>query len=486
MKPTHAARWLAICIATALTVAAPRAAWAHAHLVRSAPAADAHLAVAPTVVRLWYSEAAEATMTTISITGPNGSRASVGPVSVDPGDPLLLTATIDAPLPAGKYTLAWRTVAKDDGHPSSGKFSFVVDGTLPRTAVAAAPTAGQNTASTDLQQSDSGARPAATAHAAQRMDVEAPTYVLARWLGFVALITVVGAAAFVLLVLPRVDVQSDADRVAAFDVRATKQAARLGVLAAVAFLVASLWRLGAEHAVIGGNISMGTLLSSYWGHAWITQAVVAVVVCVAFASARGSRRGGVAWGVAAVAAVVLAATPALSGHAMAATQNRIASVALDVLHVVAAGAWLGTLLTLTVVGVPAALSISKSADVDAGAPGRLSLVARLVNAFSPLALLFAGLVVASGVIAAWMRIGSFGTLFHSTYGTVLLIKVGLVILVLAGGAFNWMRMRGALAHQDAGGSAVGTFRRSAWIELTAGVLVLAVTAVLVATQTPVR
>jgi copper transport protein len=315
--------------------------------------------------------------------------------------------------------------------------------------------------------------------------------VLARWLAFVALITVVGVAAFVLLVLPRVGPQNDADQVREFGDRATQQAAKLGIAAGIAFLIASLWRLYAEHAVVGGNVTMGVLLSSFWGRVWITQFAIAVIVCIAFvaaarASARASRLRGAAWLVAAITAVVLAATPAFSGHAIAATGNKGLSVGLDVVHVIAAGSWLGCLLTLTVVGVPAALSVGSSPVADAGTPGGLSLLARLVNAFSPLALVFAGLVVASGVIAAWMRIGSFGALFHSTYGTVLLIKVGLVILVLAGGAFNWLRMRAELAHRERGGSAAGAFRRSAWFELTAGVLVIAVTAVLVATQTPVR
>ncbi len=474
-----------VVVVAALTVAAPRTAWAHAHLVRSAPAAGAHLGVSPTVIELWYSEAAAATMTTISITGPGGSRASLGRVKVDPSNPLRLLATVDAPLQPGKYTLAWRTVAKDDGHPSSGSFTFVIDSAAPGTA--AASMNGVATASSGATQSDSARTPGTTAPVpVQGMDVEAPAYVVARWLNFIALITVVGAAAFVLLVLPRVGSQDDADTVSAFDDAATRRAARLGLAAGIVFLISAVCRLYAEHAVVGGDVAMGTILGSFWGRIWVTQFVIAVIVCIAFASARGSRRGGIAWLAVAIVSVALAATPAFSGHAIAAPGNRGLSIALDVIHVVAAGAWLGGLLTLTVVGVPVALSIGKSTDTDARAPRGLPLVARLVNAFSPLALVFAGFVVASGVIAAWMRIGSFTALFHSTYGTVLLVKLGLVILVLAGGAYNWLRMRGALAHRETGASAVGSFRRSAWIELTAGVLVIAATAVLVATQPPVR
>ena len=476
---------MAIVVA-ALTVAAPRTAWAHAHLVRSAPSAGSHMAVAPTGIDLWYSEAAEATLTTISITGPDASRTAVGPVTVDPGNPLHLLATIDAPLRPGKYTVAWRTVAKDDGHPSRGSFTFVVDSAAGTTTGAGA--TGVGTASTGAMQHDSVGAPGATASAApvQGMDVEAPVYVLARWLTFVALITVVGVAAFVLLVLSRVSSDGDADAGGAFDDRATKRAATLGLAAGIVFLIASVCRLYAEHAVVGGNVTMGSILDMFWGRVWITQFVITVIVCIAFAAARGAHRRGTPWLVVAFVSVALAATPAFAGHAMAAPGNRSLSIAIDIIHVVAAGAWLGGLLTLTVVGVPAALSTGNSIAADMRATGGLPLVARLVNAFSPLALVSAGLVVTSGLLAAWMRVGSLAALFHSTYGTVLLVKLGLVTLVLAGGAFNWLRMRGALAHREPGGSAVGGFRRSAWIELTAGVLVIAATAVLVATQPPVR
>lgn len=479
-KLTRFASWLVALGVAVLTMATPRVAWAHAHLVKSSPAANSHLSQSPGVVKLWYSEAADPTLTTVSITRPAGTRASLGKVTADPGNPLLLSVTVDAPLAPGRYTLAWRAVAKDDGHPSSGTFSFVIDSS-------AATMSGTSAATTDSAHHDSsnatmaGAASATTSAPAQGMSVEAPSYVIARWLNFVALLMVVGAAAFIALVLPRVECEPGV--ATALDSRATQQAAKLGLAAGVLFLVTSVCRLYAERAVIGGNTPMGTILGSFWGRMWITQAVIALLVCVAFAAARGARRGGPAWLFVAIVSVALAATPAFSGHAIAAPGNKGISVILDVIHIVAAGAWLGGLLTLVLVGVPAALSVSNS---TAEAPGALPLVARLVNAFSPLALTFAGLVVATGLVAAWMRLGSIGALFDSGYGTVLLVKLAFVLLVVAGGAFNWLRMRDALAHRETGTSSVGVFRRSAWFELTAGLLVIAATAVLVATQPPVR
>jgi copper transport protein len=489
-RTTQHAWWLSI--AMIFLVAVPRVAFAHAHLVRSAPAADAHLQTSPTLIQLWFSEAAEASMTKITVSGSNGAHALIGPVGGDASNPLLLTAAITSPLPAGEYTVSWRTIAKDDGHPAHGTFKFVVEGTAAPatgpsglvTPSSAAPTGG----SAGPEQPAAGLRGASATNSAagavQGMDVEAPAYIIARWLNFAAIIVVIGVVAFYALIIPRVIAQDGADRVASFAERATRGAASLGLAAGVTAVIAAFFRLFAERAVIGMGISMATVLQSSWGRTWLLQLGIAAVLCVALALARFSERTSyrnMAWLAAAVAALALGASPALSGHAIAAPEHRNISVALDALHVLAAGGWIGGLFVLAAVGVPAALAGGE----NVGKTESITLIARLANAFSPAALVFAAIVVVSGGVAAWLRVGSLARLFDSTYGTVLLIKLGFVVLVLAGGAFNWLRMRAVLSRREPDHSVLGAFRRSAWAELAAAMLVVAATAVLVAVQPPV-
>jgi copper transport protein len=461
--------WLAIVAGITIAVT-PRAAFAHAHLVKSAPAANSHLSIAPTQLQLWFSEVAEATMTTVTVSTANGERVSIGPVSADSQNPLMLSTPFTAALAPGTYTVTWRTVAKDDGHPSNGTFSFVVDAGAAQTAL---PAASSGTAPVGLDSSGSAVGQSAGSVAASAMNVEAPSYVVARWLNFVALILVIGVVAFRFLVVPRVP--------GSFGSVAIPRAASLGAFASVAVLIASIWRLFAERAVIGG-VGLGTVIHSYWGTVWQMELSAALLALVVFAIARRSESGSTGvWLLAAIAAIVLGAVSAFSGHAIAAPQYRNTSVALDVIHVLAAGSWLGGLCAVAVVGVPAALSVGSAND---GA-GQVPLIARVVNAFSPVALTCAGAVVITGVLAAKMHIGSFAALFGSSYGKTLLIKLAFVLLVVAGGAFNWLRMRNALSRQS-GNAAINAFRRSAWFELSAGILVIAATAVLVATQPPVH
>jgi copper transport protein len=478
---SRASRAFAI-IATVATAATPRVAWAHAHLVKSAPAAGSHVRISPTAIQLWYSEAADPTLTTVSIIGPDGAHILTGKLLAAAANPLLLSTTLASPLPPGRYTVNWHAVAKDDGHPSQGSFVFTVDS-------ATAGVTGAVANNDSMSRSDTvptmNAPVKAETASIQWMDVEAPGYIIARWLSFAGLISVLGVVGFALLVLPRVAPQNDAAQMSNFKVSARRRAMTLGVVAALVIIVSAVWRLYAELGVVGGDVTVGKLIQTFWGHVWLAQVVLAALLCLTFSHARGERAGksvSPAWPVTVIAALLLSATPTFSGHAAAAVSHRALSIGLDIVHVLAAGGWLGGLFILAAAGVPAALATR--ADTETSEP--LPLIARLVNAFSPLALCLASLVVLTGAVAAWLHVGSFSGLFHSAYGAVLLVKLACVVLVLAAGGHNWLRMRAELAHPETGASAVGSFRRSAWSELTFAAMVIAATAVLVAVQPPLH
>jgi putative copper export protein len=173
-----------------------------------------------------------------------------------------------------------------------------------------------------------------------------------------------------------------------------------------------------------------------------------------------------------IAVLVLAFTPALGGHAIASPELTSLAVLADGLHVIGAGGWLGCLLVVVAVGIPAARRL--------GPTERGQAVAGMVNAFSPTALAFAGIVAASGIFAAWLHLQHVAELWQSAYGRTLLVKLAVLSLVIATGAYNWLRVKPTLGDEQ------GTrrIRRSATFELAVAVIVLAITAVLVAVPTP--
>jgi putative copper export protein len=81
-----------------------------------------------------------------------------------------------------------------------------------------------------------------------------------------------------------------------------------------------------------------------------------------------------------------------------------------------------------------------------------------------------------------LRLPTVASLWESTYGRLLLLKLAFVAIVVVLGALNWRRMMPRLGDEDS----ARRITRTAGAELTIAALVLAVTAVLVSTSPPDR
>ncbi len=276
-----------------------------------------------------------------------------------------------------------------------------------------------------------------------------------------------GAVAYRTAVMPRIldleaEVRGDEYRRAAF----------LASGLAATLLVIALFRLELQAKLMPDSM-MGSrmetlMMRTRWGGAWMVYAAGAALALVGFVIAR--LRPAFGWTLAAVGAVTLAFGAALSGHAGASPQWMAFAVAIDAAHIIGASGWLGSLLYVIAAGVPAMRNRDNSA---------LS-ISKLVNAFSPAALAFAALVVVSGAMSAWMRLGGVEPLWSSHYGRVLLLKLFALSAVIATGAYNWKRVKPSLGVD----AATHRLVRSARAELAIGVVVLSITAVLVATPPP--
>ncbi|HET7275877.1 MAG TPA: CopD family protein [Longimicrobiaceae bacterium] len=305
---------------------------------------------------------------------------------------------------------------------------------------------------------------------------ESPLYAAVRWLTFMGLVGVIGVVAFRLVVLWMMCHKWEpAGR--AIVAPAAARAARFGLGAVAVLAVALVLRLYAQsYAIFGGSHaldseSISALLSgTTWGWGWLLQGAAALVALAGFVMAEKDSRMG--WTLATLGVIALAFTPGLSGHAVATPELTALAVLTDGLHVLGAGGWLGSLLLVVVVGIPVALGRT---DGDRGAT-----VGALINAFSPTALFFAGVVVSTGVFAAWLHLGTVPALWESAYGRTLLLKLAVLSIVFGTGAYNWLKVKPSLGDE----AAAGRLRRSATLELGVGVVVLAITAVLVATSPP--
>lgn len=444
-----------------LLLSFPATASAHGGLKSSAPARDAVVAKALREVRLEFSEKPELAFTTIRIVGPAGTAVDLGQHSLTGNTLVVPLGTILSP---GRYTVAWKTAGRD-GHPVSGEFSFSVAPGAAGSSGAANGAAPEAMAPMEMHH-DSAAMPDGRSFGA-----ESRGYVALRLAQFAALVALLGAFAFYYGVLGMLRRLDPASPVLA---GARSGAAGVARFAAWSLLLLGMARLVTQSYAMHGvdqpvfSVMLPMITGTGWGLGWLLQLAGCGLVIAGLGLARRRKEG---WWLATLGAIALAFTPALSGHAASTPRYAFLAVASDATHVIGASGWLGSLLIVVIVGIPAAFRLERDQ--------RDAAVAALVNAFSPTALAFAAITVLTGVFAAWLHVGAITNLWETEYGRTLLLKLGVLSVVALTGAYNWLRVRPALGTPQS----TGRLKRSATVELVVASLVLAVTAVLVATPT---
>ena len=294
------------------------------------------------------------------------------------------------------------------------------------------------------------------------------------WLHLAALIAIWGAVAGRWLIAPHTREATGEALVAT--------ARRLGIGAGVLLVVAmglGYWRQLAEFRdpFVPWQEDAVLLLATDWGRAWVLgtvgAALIPLLLPAAGTSARGrSERGrSAAWIAATVVALGVCAVPAFTGHAAGTGGLRWLSIPVDILHVLAAGSWVGGLLL-----VLAADWVERRQGDDSRRAG--GLLAEIVPLFSPVALASAGILISTGAVSSFLHLESVGALFGSTYGRLLLGKVALVLLVMILGAVNWRRLTPRLQS----GEGAEALQRNAVRELVVAQIVILVTALLVRTS----
>jgi copper resistance protein D len=129
-----------------------------------------------------------------------------------------------------------------------------------------------------------------------------------------------------------------------------------------------------------------------------------------------------------VFAIAVLIGPAWTGHA-GATPGVAGEfpLAADALHLLAAGAWLG--------GLPP-LAMLLAAAWRAKEPPWATVTAIAVQRFSLLGVISVGTLLASGIANSWYEVGTLNNLFATSYGQLVLIKIGLFAAMLGLASIN--------------------------------------------------
>jgi methionine-rich copper-binding protein CopC len=99
---------------------------AHPKLISASPSADVSSKVAPTEIKLNFSEGVIAKFSGLELKDDAGKTIATGVPVNDPKDQKQLVVPLPAPLTAGHYTITWHAVSEDT-HRVKGEYWFGVD-----------------------------------------------------------------------------------------------------------------------------------------------------------------------------------------------------------------------------------------------------------------------------------------------------------------------------------------------------------------------
>jgi copper transport protein len=508
MTPSRTFRRVSVLLGLAALAVALWAAAVGAHsLVRSTdPKASSTVQKAPAAVVIRFNEPVELAFGGIQVLDPDRRRVDAGKTRHSAGRRDTVRVGLAPDLANGQYSVVWRIVAAD-GHPRSSRFRFRLDQPAPPTTTSsgahAAATAPPGTPAADAAmapgqqgQAGAGALPAVLLGAT-------------RWVLFASLLVLAGLGVFALAVWRPA---GSAARPAGMDQAFERRWGRLIRWAWAAAVVASLASLPLQGAVaadvrpgeaFSGEV-LGAVLDTRFGLVTLGRLALLVVLAAAVLAGRPGRprrtlvRADARRSLGAAAApaalpvgplvawtilgVALLATVGLAGHA--GTTSPVAlGMAADLLHLSGLACWLGGLVGLVAVALPAARG--------AGDRERVTVLAPVVSRFSNLAVASVAVIAGTGTVRAWMEVRTLEGLTGDAYGITLLVKLAVVACLLTLGAVNnrWTKPRIQRAAEAAeltgqGASALGTLRRLVLLEVLLAAVVLAVAATLVNLQPP--
>jgi copper transport protein len=432
-------RTLVIGAAVATALVLPAAAFAHAALLSTTPAASVTVNTPPRQVALVYSEAVEPRFAIVSVTDSAAHAQTAGAPRRSPAN----ADELDVPLKhlrQGWYLVVWRVISVD-GHPVRGAFTFAV---------------GPNPGPAPQFRIPSLSETAAT-----------PMLVTARWIVFLSMMAAIGIFVLRIAIVrplrgaPRALTSSFWIAL----VIALIATPVYALLATSEFAVRSFWSFGAL---------IPLLRTSAFGRGYLDLELLLALFAVAAGIAlwvdrpdreRRSIAELLALCGAALAAGAVLLVPGTAGHA-AQTAPRSLSLAIDWLHLVAGSLWIGGLVGLLVLwrSLPAAR--------------RVAGVALSVPRFSNVALGSVIVLFGSGVGASILHLPTLASLWQTSYGQAIIVKASLLLCAILVASGNLLRTVPALSRPDPPLSAAVLLRRLVSVEVLLVAATVAVAAVL--------
>jgi copper resistance protein D len=225
-----------------------------------------------------------------------------------------------------------------------------------------------------------------------------------------------------------------------------------------------------ETALSDASVLQAVLLDTDFGRDWLLRLLLIALLAGLLAAGlreKQDNRGFLKLSIV-LAAAGLAGTLAWAGHGIggAGLGGRV-HLAADLVHLIAAAAWVGGLLPLVLMLTAAGRSVT--------------VVHAVSLRFSAYGIVAVGALLLTGGINTWYLAGSIRALTATDYGHLLLIKIALFLIMVALATTNrfWLTPKLTVdAGQRPACRALRQLRRNVVIEISAGAIILSVVAVL--------
>lgn len=298
-----------------------------------------------------------------------------------------------------------------------------------------------------------------------------PAVIVLRLLQFAGAMVLFGSSLFLIYALPRNGPGSGVElgwprKVLAWSAGVVLTASAAGLLAHTAILAGSI-----QEGMTASSLS-AVMTTMSMGPSTVIRAGAAALALVVLAR----RLSRATWWLCAGLGALISASFAWMGHG-AATEGApgLLHLSADILHTLAAGAWIGALVGFFLLLRPRA----PSGDLD-------RVLYRALHSFSGVGSGLVGVLVATGLVSSWFLVGPtrISGLWTTPYGQLLSLKLILFASMLALAAVNRLQLTPALGAAIDGGRSsnqtsayrLDALRHSLLLETVLSILVLGLVA----------
>ena len=368
------------------------AASAHPFLLETVPGQGQNAPIGVTQIISKYSEAVEIDFSELKVYDANGNQIDNRDTSYNDGETSLIVTT--PPLEEGVYTLTSKVLSKVDGH-----------------LVQAAVVFGVGDVQVDTSMLDS-------------QETSETTFIpesVARFPGLVGQTIVLGGVIVSITIWSSQQTRfrelfSDINE--QFKTKFTKIIG-YGVIATFAsnfiMLGVQTWRL---------EVSPIEVIGTTFGTTWLIRMIITIIIIGIWFWMEKRKEISIKGQIPLlVASLILIATTTMMGHG-ASTELEAAWI-LDYAHNLLSSIWIGGVIFFAFVALP---TISKTDDSL-----RNKITLSLIPRFSGIFIIAIGILIITGPTLLWFLDDNVGSLTESTYGKLIMIKIGLAVAMIAFG-----------------------------------------------------